>query len=219
MSTHLELLSLGRAAEFSRRTTLPRAGFTHWKRLHADIFSAMPEYKTGMMRQASDEKFEWIKHRSLDNGMVYEVFYALTENPGADADRVLGTFHQSGGLSGLSHDEAAEKLAKLYADLDFCHPFNEGNSRSLRAFLSQLARREGFDLSWEKSNQPPSGRDNFYLARDREVIDRRFPGLDYQKAMDGGQREYDTFFRAKATSEMRQAPSLKSIIAAAIDVE
>ena len=149
MSAEQESASLLRAASFARRTALPRAGFAHWKRLHADIFCALPEYKTGMMRQASDEKFEWIKHRSLDNGMVYEVLYAHTENPGADADRVLGTFHQSGGLSGLSHDEAAEKLAKLYADLDFCHPFNEGNSRSLRAFLSQLARREGFDLSWE----------------------------------------------------------------------
>ena len=66
----------------------PRAGFAHWKRLHTGIFSTMPEYKAGIMRQSSDETFEWIKHRRLDNGMVYEVLYAHSENPGVDADRV-----------------------------------------------------------------------------------------------------------------------------------
>jgi cell filamentation protein len=39
-------------------------------------------------------------------------------------------------------------LAGTYADINALHPFREGNGRTQRAFLQQLARGAGHPLSW-----------------------------------------------------------------------
>jgi cell filamentation protein len=51
-------------------------------------------------------------------------------------------------LTGLAAGEFLEKFARLYGDLNALHPFREGNGRTQRAFLGQLARAAGWDISW-----------------------------------------------------------------------
>ncbi len=41
-----------------------------------------------------------------------------------------------------------DKLAELLAGINFLHPFREGNGRTHRAFLAQLAREAGRTLEW-----------------------------------------------------------------------
>jgi len=56
-------------------------------------------------------------------------------------------------LRGLDADEFSVKMAKLYADLDYLHPFVEGNSRTFRTFTAQLAREAGYKPGLGASEQ------------------------------------------------------------------
>jgi hypothetical protein len=74
-------------------------------------------------------------------------------------------------------------MAQLYGDLDYWHPFVEGNSRTLRTFTRQWARQASFVLDWGLSKPTEAPRDRLYIARDREVLTRAFPDLTEERAM------------------------------------
>lgn len=44
----------------------------------------------------------------------------------------------------------AENMGAHYAELNFQHPFREGNGRALKCVFSEVARRHGIVLDWEK---------------------------------------------------------------------
>ncbi|WP_418287460.1 Fic family protein [Lentzea guizhouensis] len=46
-----------------------------------------------------------------------------------------------------------ERLSHCYGELNVCHPFREGNGRTLRAFLRQLSAAAGWRLDWSALDQ------------------------------------------------------------------
>jgi hypothetical protein len=74
-------------------------------------------------------------------------------------------------LKGLNRGIFVERISKLYSDVDYIHPFREGNSRTLRTFTDQLAREAGYELNWEKF-AGEKNRDLLYIARDRGLAER-----------------------------------------------
>lgn len=50
-------------------------------------------------------------------------------------------------------------------NLDYIHPFLDGNSRTLREFTRQLADESGYSIPWEVFNNSNNGRDVLYIAR------------------------------------------------------
>ncbi|WP_433298865.1 Fic/DOC family protein [Pseudonocardia sp. CA-142604] len=51
-------------------------------------------------------------------------------------------------LRGLDREKFVDRLADLLADVNYLHPFREGNGRTQRAFLAQLARDAGHRIRW-----------------------------------------------------------------------
>ena len=49
-------------------------------------------------------------------------------------------------LQGLSKEDLAKRLAYYWAELNVLHPFREGNGRTTREFLRQLALKNGYML-------------------------------------------------------------------------
>lgn len=208
-----EMASIARAARMALDTAPQNAGFEHWQSIHEKLFSGMNDYKVGSTREYAD----WQKNRVLDNGMHYAVQYSPTDTPAEDADKVMRDYHKSGGIKNLDHKEASEKIAKLYSDLDYVHPMYEGNSRSLRAFTAQVARADGYDLQWADA-VTEKDRDEVYLARDREVIDRRYPGLTFDRAMQTNDRaEYEAFVQARGSTRMKEARTMAEIVGAGLE--
>ena len=74
-------------------------------------------------------------------------------------------------------------MAMLYAELDYAHPFPDGNSRTIRAFTKQLAHEAGFDLDWSGFNATPALRDGLYAARDNAVNRLALPRIEHEHAM------------------------------------
>lgn len=53
-------------------------------------------------------------------------------------------------LSNLSKDEMAKKLAYYMAELNVLHPFREGNGRTIREFIRQLAYKNRISVRNER---------------------------------------------------------------------
>jgi cell filamentation protein len=108
---------------------------------------------------------------------------------------------------------AARRLAGLYADLDHAHGFYEGNSRTLREFTRSLAEAAGFTLDWIGTGVEASERNQLYIARDAAVLERVFPGLSEQRAMETDNRaEYEAWFRLQRLRGMMGERTLEAIV-------
>ncbi len=72
-------------------------------------------------------------------------------------------------LAELGPEKFVQQLAEIYVNLDYLHPFLDGNSRTLRSFTRQLARGAGYELDWSVFNASPIARDMLYIARCKSV--------------------------------------------------
>ena len=51
-------------------------------------------------------------------------------------------------LKGLSIQKTAEKLAYYMGEINFVHPFREGNGRAIREYIRCLALYSGYSIDW-----------------------------------------------------------------------
>jgi cell filamentation protein len=102
-------------------------------RLFRDLFEWAGELRTVDMRKAGDATAEFFMPASrVDSGGGF-AFREL-----ADDDY----------LRGLDRDLFILRLAHHYDQVNYLHPFREGNGRTQRIFWSQIARAAGFELNW-----------------------------------------------------------------------
>jgi cell filamentation protein len=62
---------------------------------------------------------------------------------------VFGELGEDDNLRGLSRPDFAERLAYFYDQLNYIHPFREGNGRAQRVFWSLVARDAGYWVDWD----------------------------------------------------------------------
>jgi cell filamentation protein len=66
----------------------------------------------------------------------------------AALDDIAKRLHDAGYLLGLPREEFATQAADIMADLNAIHPFREGNGRTQRTFMRELARQSGHTLDF-----------------------------------------------------------------------
>ncbi len=71
---------------------------------------------------------------------------------------LLAEVSNKGMLVGLRREVMLDELAALLSGLNFLHPFREGNGRTQRAFLRQLAASAGWDLDWSGLDREENNR-------------------------------------------------------------
>jgi cell filamentation protein len=104
------------------------------------------------------------------NRSGFVVAYGPSENvPGALAE-AFAKLKAERCLQGLDAGRFATRLAFNYSELDAIHPFREGNSRTLRAFTSDVAQAAGHRLEWSRVGQTTEDRQRLYHARDLAVM-------------------------------------------------
>lgn len=64
--------------------------------------------------------------------------------------RLLLQLEKENFLVGLSKKQLAERLAYYISELNVLHPFREGNGRTIREFIRQLALKNGYQLNLKK---------------------------------------------------------------------
>lgn len=63
--------------------------------------------------------------------------------------RLLKELKNENYLAGLSKKDFTKRLAYYWAELNVLHPFREGNGRTTREFLRQLALKNGYILNFQ----------------------------------------------------------------------
>jgi cell filamentation protein len=202
-------LTYARIEELDRQPVEGRFDLEHLREVHRRIFQDLPHHVPGIFRPDAPGH---IKGRQLEgSGQRYHVHYAPRREVDAKLEATLAGLQGGDAMRGLDPDQFAERMATLYGDLDYLHPFQEGNSRTLRAFTSQLAREAGYELQWGGTNVNAEARDRLYVARDKEVIARAFPGLDRERAMETQSRaEYEAYVQVLA--RYQEAPELRTLV-------
>lgn len=125
------------------------------------------DYREGLFREELADYEDRCKVRAVHiNNIDFSYLVSYSRMTSKDLERLdeLLSSIKFDDFIGKSSKEIASSYAKLYAELDYIHPFYEGNSRTLRTFLSKLSNKIDINLDWTKID-----RQELYFARDVEV--------------------------------------------------
>ncbi len=147
----------------------------HVKEINRRIFQDLPRYgfkdvTPGVFRSESKLYYK-IRDLPSVNKSHFVAYSSMNKSDLDQLNKILESAKPEY-FKNLRPNEFAVKAGNLYANLDYIHPFSDGNSRTLREFTRQIAIESGYNLNWEIFNKNQAGRDILYIARDRSVIER-----------------------------------------------
>lgn len=82
--------------------------------------------------------------------------------------RLLQELKEDNFLTNLPKEELANKLAYYLAELNVLHPFREGNGRTIREFIRELALKNGYALNLSKVSPK-----DFLNASIKSIVDTK----------------------------------------------
>ena len=111
----------------------PSYDLPHLQEIHKRIFGDIYEW-AGQIRTVAIAK---------------GAMFCLPQYIDSAAAVIFGELHDEDCLRGLRRDAFVGRLAHYLGEVNALHPFREGNGRTQRAFIGQLARDAGFTLAWQ----------------------------------------------------------------------
>ena len=124
-----ELVSL-RTTEIILNPIKGNFDFSHLKKLHQYLFQDIYIW-AGKIRKCNIAKQD---------------LFCLVNHIDSYADEIFNKLKMENYFISYKFDKKIDKLVELFADINALHPFREGNGRSQREFIEQLARINGIDL-------------------------------------------------------------------------
>lgn len=205
-------LTFARVRELQRDPVQGQFDVAHLQEVHRRIFQDLPQHRPGEFRPDAPGHFK-IRELEASSDSVL-VPYALRPEIDRSLGPTLEVLQGGKALRGYDILEMSEAVAQIYARLDYLHPFREGNSRTLRTFMEQLARENGHQLDWGTTNVTPQSRNALYIARDLAVIELRNPGVTMADAMAATTREdYELKYKlATQVQRYKNADPLEEIV-------
>lgn len=166
--SNIEKLALIRQIELNNNPKNINRTFDvkHLKSIHAYLFQdSQKERNSGLFRPEKNDVHS--KNREDTYSVRKPFFYEPLPNDNK-VDNIIKQADEKLTLS-KSPNEKVNILSNLYAELDYQHPFVEGNSRTIRTFLQHIAQKHDITLDWQSMVQ---NKDEFYRARDFEIAKR-----------------------------------------------
>jgi len=121
-----------RIMELHSRGITGNFDFQHLTEIHRHIFQDVYPF-AGKVRQEDIHKgFHFARHQFIES----------------EGHRLLNELVAENHLKGLDADRFAERAAHYMAELNVLHPFREGNGRTIREFIRQLAMNAGYQLDF-----------------------------------------------------------------------
>jgi cell filamentation protein len=103
-----------------------RCTFETWKTLHYILFQDL---------------YDWAgQPRTINMGREGKIVFNTAAEIPAEAVAVLDQIEQSGNF--------AAEMGQFYAEMNFQHPFREGNGRTLKLLFTAIAFRHGVFINW-----------------------------------------------------------------------
>ena len=105
------------------------------------------DYLRAIHRYLFGDVYDWAGEYRTVNISKGSVF-CMWPYIGEQLDALFGMLAGEGLLEGLPPEAMAARLAFYLGEINAIHPFREGNGRAQRAFVRQLAKRDGYLLSF-----------------------------------------------------------------------
>ncbi len=131
-------LSFLRAAELRERPVAGRFDLTHLLKIHERLFG---------------DVYDWagqVRHVEITKGQTMFARRLMIESAAGQL------FEQLAGedyLQGLDVDRFSIRAGHYLGEINVLHPFREGNGRTQREFIGQLARQAGHRADWSAVGQ------------------------------------------------------------------
>ena len=127
------VLSSARYAEWLNAPQSATFDFGHYKAIHRFLFSDL---------------YDWAGEVRTVNISKKGTQFTPAENIEHQAALIFKRLKERNYFKGLPHGEFVEEIVDFYCVTNALHPFREGNGRTQRAFLTQLIRNAGYDISF-----------------------------------------------------------------------
>ena len=146
LKNKLDIHGVEELEEFERRLAKYRAtellgspingkfDFAHLKKIHGYLFQ---------------DVYDWAgKIRTVDiaKGNLFCRYFAIE----SEASRIFSELKTEKYLKGLSTGEFCTRLAYYFSEINALHPFREGNGRTQREFIRQLAYQNNYLVNYSK---------------------------------------------------------------------
>ena len=107
-------------------------GFEHFKKIHEFLLCDLYEW-AGQVRtiDISKKRTKFLDAASIES--IGTKCFAKVKD---------------GYFENLSFDEFVKRIAEFYNDVNYIHPFREGNGRTQRIYFAQLIRHYGYDINF-----------------------------------------------------------------------
>lgn len=134
ITVEAEIVS-ARIAEWSAIPFVKTFDFSHYKAIHAHLFSDL---------------YDWAgKVRTVDLSKKGTRFCPVEEIE-SRAELIFNRIRQLNFLKEMERSDFVEELTDFYCSTNELHPFREGNGRTQRLFLSQLVQNAGYTLNFSE---------------------------------------------------------------------
>lgn len=120
-------------------TEIPRTNdFAELSAIHYSLFSSV---------------YDWVgKIRTVDILRPGSKFFLSVDNINTGLDFIFAELAKEEYLQNLHREKFIERLTYFFEQLNFLHPFREGNGRTQRIFWSRVAKDAGFLIDWTKTS-------------------------------------------------------------------
>ena len=93
--------------------------------------------------------YSWAgQYRTVNMSRGGQLPFAFAAHIDASISILLGDLRQERRLQGLDHEAFAKRTGHYLGELNAIHPFREGNGRTQREFIRELALENGSVLRW-----------------------------------------------------------------------
>ncbi|WP_115048020.1 Fic family protein [Xanthomonas arboricola] len=165
-------LTFVRIIELAARPISGNFDLAHLCLFHKHIFQDLVDFHPGQLRNPTPRNQDWVKRREIKGSSFLVCYSPMDRKAISNLEKNLNQYASR--LKKIPERGAfVSNMAKLYSQIDYSHPFSDGNSRTARSFTRHLAKTAGYDLLWENIKDHLL----LYVARDLAVNEIAMPHI------------------------------------------
>ena len=108
-----------------------------------------PAHLRGIHHYIFQDVYEWAgKFRTVNISRSDQYYFAFCDRIEPALFDTLGRLSKERHLAGLAPSAFSSRAGFFLGEINAVHPFRDGNGRTQREFIRQLAERNGFPLNW-----------------------------------------------------------------------
>lgn len=124
-----------RIAQWEIRPLADTFDFEHYKAIHRYLF---------------DDLYDWARQVRTVNIAKKGTQFCPAQEIESRGKLIFERLKKLNYLRGMDHSDFIDEFTDFYCSTNELHPFREGNGRTQRLFLSQLARNAGYSLNFSE---------------------------------------------------------------------